>query len=83
MPAGRYVLRLEGQWERWQEPAVVAITIQQNVPRGFNLLIALIAISIGPILMLIYHISFEHKRWSESMFTTSGSSSDDDDDGSD
>lgn len=77
MPAGRYVLRLEGQWEKWQEPAVVSVTIQQNVATGFNLLLALIAITIGPIVMLIYHISFEHKRWAESMFTSSGGDDDD------
>ena len=78
MPTGRYVLRLEGQWEKWQEPAAVSVTILQNVPTGLNLLLALIAISIGPIAMLIYHISFERKRWSESMFTSSGSDDDDD-----
>lgn len=72
MPAGRYVLRLEGQWEKWQLPAVVTVKIEQNVTRGFNLLVALIVLSIGPIAMLIYHISFEHKRWSESMFSSSG-----------
>jgi hypothetical protein len=77
MPAGRYVLRLEGQWERWQQPAVVTVKIEQNVTRGFNLLIALIVLSIGPIAMLIYHISFEHKRWSESMFSSSGGGDDD------
>ncbi len=80
MPGGRYVLRLEGQWEKWQEPAVVSVSIVQNVTHGFNWLIALIALSIGPILMIIYHISFEHKRWSESMFSSSGSGDDDDDD---
>ena len=80
MPAGRYILRLEGQWEKWQEPAVVAITVQQNVSNGFNWLVALIAISVGPIVMAIYHIGFERRRWSESMFSTSGDDSDDDDD---
>ena len=77
MPGGKYVLRLEGQWEKWQQPATVSVMVEQNVTSGFNLLLALIAISIGPIVMLIYHISFEHKRWSESMFSSSG---DDDDD---
>jgi hypothetical protein len=78
MPAGRYILRLEGQWEKWQEPAVVTVSVKQNVPTGFNLLIALIAISVGPIVMLIYHIGFERRRWSESMFSTSGDDDDDD-----
>ena len=77
MPGGRYILRLEGQWERWQQPAAVSIKIEQNVTHGFNLLIALIVISIGPIIMIIYHIGFERRRWSESMF---GGGSDDDDD---
>jgi uncharacterized protein DUF4178 len=79
MPAGRYVLRLEGQWERWQQPATVAIRIEQNVTHGFNLLIALIVLSVGPIAMAIYHIGFERRRWSESMFTETGSDDDDDD----
>ncbi|HEV2836903.1 MAG TPA: DUF4178 domain-containing protein [Pyrinomonadaceae bacterium] len=79
MPAGRYILRLEGQWERWQQPASVEIKVQQNVTHGFNFLIALIVLSVGPILMGIYHIAFERRRWSESMFTESGSDDDDDD----
>lgn len=78
MPGGRYILRLEGQWEKWQQPAVVSIRIEQNVTHGFNWLLALIALSIGPIVMIIYHISFEHKRWSESMFSSSGGGGDDD-----
>jgi hypothetical protein len=69
MPAGRYVLRLEGQWEKWQEPAVVTVKIEQNVAHGFNLIAALIALSIVPVLMGFYHISFERRRWSESMFS--------------
>ena len=79
MPAGRYVLRLEGQWDKWQSPATVTIRIEQNVAHGVNLLVALIVLSIGPVLMLIYHIGFERRRWSESMFSDSGSSDDDDD----
>jgi len=78
MPPGRYVLRLEGQWERWQQPAVVTIRIEQNVTHGINLLIALIVLSIGPVIMVIYHIGFERRRWSESMFG-GGDDSDDDD----
>jgi hypothetical protein len=80
MPAGRYVLRLEGQWEKWQQPATVSIKIEQNVTHGFNLLLALIALSVGPIIMGIYHIGFERRRWSESMFSSSGSDDDSDDD---
>src|SRR5215203_2054327 len=79
MPAGRYILRLEGQWEKWQQPAIVTIRIEQNVTHGFNLLIALIVLSVGPIVMAIYHIGFERRRWSESMFGGGDDDSDDDD----
>jgi len=79
MPGGRYVLRLEGQWEKWQQPATVALKIEQNVTHGFNLLLALIGLSIGPIIMIIYHVGFERRKWSESMFTDTGEDDDDDD----
>ena len=79
MPGGRYVLRLEGQWERWQQPAVVSVKVEQNVTYGLNLLIALIVLSIGPIIMIIYHIGFERRRWSESMFGGGGDDDDDED----
>ena len=79
LPGGKYVLRLEGQWEKWQLPATVSVRIVQNVSNGFNLLLLLIGLSIVPIIMGIYHISFERRRWSESMFS-GGDSSDDDDD---
>ena len=72
MPAGKYVLRLEGQWEKWQEPATVSVRIEQNVTNGFNLILVLIGLSIVPIIMGIYHISFERRRWSESMFSGGG-----------
>jgi len=79
LPAGRYVLRLEGQWEKWQQPATVSVRVEQNVTRGFNFLIALIVLSVVPVLMIVYHIGFERRRWSESMFGGGGDSSDDDD----
>ena len=78
MPGGKYVLRLEGQWEKWQEPATISVQVEQNVTNGFNFIVVLIVLSIVPIIMGIYHISFERRRWAESMF--SGGSNDDDDD---
>ena len=78
LPAGRYGLRLEGQWEKWQQPATVSVRVEQNVVRGMNFLVALIVLSVVPVLMIVYHIGFERRRWSESMFG-GGDSSDDDD----
>ena len=78
VPGGRYVLRLEGQWEKWQQPATAAIKIEQNVSNGFNLLLLLIGLSIVPIIMGIYHFAFERRRWSQSMFGGSEDSDDSD-----
>jgi hypothetical protein len=77
VPSGKYVLRLEGQWEKWQQPAVVTVRVEQNVTHGINLILVLIVVSILPVIMLVYHISFERRRWAESMF---GGGSDDDSD---
>jgi Zn finger protein HypA/HybF involved in hydrogenase expression len=74
LPAGKYTLRLEAQWEKWQQPMPVTVTVEQGATRGINLIIALIVLSIIPIFVLIWHIIFESRRWSESMF---GGSSDD------
>jgi hypothetical protein len=77
LPAGKYTLRLEAQWgDKWQQPTNVNVKIDQGDIRGFNFLIALIALSVIPILVAFWHWSFERKRWSESMFSES---SDDDD----
>ena len=77
MPGGRYLLRLEGQWEKWQQPANLTVKVEQNVSLGINFLLALIVLSVIPIAMGIYHIRFERRRWSESMFG-GGNDSDDD-----
>jgi hypothetical protein len=82
MPGGKYTLRLEAQWEKWQQPMPVLITVEQGTNRGVNLILALIVISIIPIFVIIWQIVFESRRWSESSFGGS-SDSDDSDSGSD
>ncbi len=76
LPAGRYILRIEGQWEKWQQPVNVDLKIEQNVTHGFNFLLALIAVSVAPVVLGIYHFNFERRRWSESMFGGGGSDDD-------
>ena len=72
------MLRLEAQWEKWQQPASLSVKVEQNVMHGINFILALIILSILPVIMMIYHINFERRRWSESMFGGGSSSSDDD-----
>lgn len=85
LPGGKYTIRIEAQWggenttaTAWQKPMPITVTVEQNETRGVNLIIALIAISVIPILVIIWHIVFESRRWSESMFGGSSDSGDDD-----
>lgn len=69
LPAGTYTLGLEARWEKWQQPATVTIKIEQGVPRALHLIIALIAISIFPAIIALYHYSFEKRRWEDSDYS--------------
>lgn len=82
LPAGKYTLRLEAQWEKWQQPMPVTVTIEQGTTSGVNFIIALLVLSLIPIFVIIWHLIFESRRWSESMFSSSGSGSDSESDSS-
>ena len=70
VPAGTYTLRLEGQWEKWQQGSPgVSVMIEQGVSHGGYWLTALIAISIVPIFMFFRRLAFEARRWKDSMYT--------------
>ena len=74
LPAGKYTLRVEGTWQDWQKSMPISLKVEQNVNRGVNFLCALIVLLIVPVLGLIRKISFESRKWKDSMFSTSGSS---------
>jgi hypothetical protein len=84
LPEGRYTMRLEAQWENWNQaaPPQITVRVEQGVPRLFNLLLALIALSVPPLLMAFRHFSFERRRWADSAFNpySGGGDSDDSDD---
>ncbi|MEO8041196.1 MAG: DUF4178 domain-containing protein [Acidobacteriota bacterium] len=71
LPAGKYTLRVEGTWQDWQQPMPISLTVEQNVNRGVNFLCAFIVLLIVPVLGLFRKISFESRRWKDSMFSTS------------
>ena len=75
LPAGTYTLRIEGSWQNWTRSMPVTVRVEQGVVRGVNFICALVLLLIVPILGLFRKISFESRRWSESMF---GGSDDDD-----
>ncbi len=68
VPAGKYKLRVEATWEHWTRPMPVRLKVEQGVVRGVNFWLAFILLAIVPVVTLIRKLSFESKRWSESMF---------------
>jgi Zn finger protein HypA/HybF involved in hydrogenase expression len=72
VPAGKYSMRISGNWQAWQQPLPVKFKVEQNVLRGVNFWLCFILLLIVPFLTLIWKFSFESRRWSESMFTASG-----------
>jgi uncharacterized Zn finger protein (UPF0148 family) len=73
LPAGKYTLRVEGTWQDWQKPMPISLKVEQNVNRGVNFLCAFIVLLIVPVLGLFRKITFESRRWKDSMFSTSSS----------
>jgi hypothetical protein len=81
LPAGTYTLRLEGQWEKWQEPSPnLSVQLVQGVPRFNHLLIALIVVSLIPAYTLVRRLMFEGSRWKDSMYTSAPSYNSEDSD---
>lgn len=66
LPAGRYSLRLEAQWEKWQEPLAVQVSVRQGVPRILYFAVLLVLLAIGPAVIVVRRASFEQRRWAES-----------------
>ncbi|HEX8336416.1 MAG TPA: DUF4178 domain-containing protein [Pyrinomonadaceae bacterium] len=79
LPEGRYTMRLEAQWENWNQatPPQFTVRVEQGVPRMLNLLLLLAALSLIPVLFAIAHFSFERKRWADSAFNPYESGDDD------
>lgn len=73
LPAGKYTLRVEGTWEKWQTQMPVSVKVEQNVVRGVNFICSLLLLMIVPVIGLVRKISFESGRWKDSMFGSSSS----------
>jgi ribosomal protein S27AE len=70
VPDGRYTMRLEAQWENWNQsaPPRLDVRVEQGVPRLMNLVLLLVGLSVIPILSAFRHFSFERRRWADSAF---------------
>jgi hypothetical protein len=66
VPAGRYVLRLQPQWETSAAPARYEVHLRRGVPRFYQALLAVLALGVWPLLVAWRKMRFEAERWSES-----------------
>ena len=66
VPAGRYTLRLEPQWEAGHAPPEYELTVRSRVPRFGYAVLAVMAVLGWPVLMLLLWARFEMQRWNES-----------------
>jgi hypothetical protein len=66
VPPGRYLLRLEPQWEAGTAPPDYTLTVRNRVPRFPYALLAMIAVLVWPAIVTWRWFRFEVARWSES-----------------
>jgi hypothetical protein len=77
---GRYVLRLEPQWEPGKQPVAYNVTLRSRVTRFYWFLFAGLLLGFWPLVVAWRHLRFEGQRWSESDHSWTASSSDPEDD---
>jgi hypothetical protein len=68
VPAGEYSLKLETAWEDRAKPCVARLRVEQDDPDPMCGCCAMVVLSIVPLLVGLYHLSFEHRRWQQSFF---------------
>ena len=69
VPEGNYILGLDARWEKFQQPAVLSVRVEQGSPNALHLVVALVLISVLPLIMIFYHFSFERRRWEDSDYS--------------
>ena len=69
LPADKYNMRMEIQWEHWQQPMPLTVRVEQGVPRLSHMFLAMLAISIIPLIVAVWHLVFSRRRWEDSPYT--------------
>lgn len=80
VPKGKYVLRLEPEFEAGKQPDWYAARLRSGVPRFYRLVWVLLFIGAWPFFLMISRIRFESARWADSDVSGGGGSSDSGDD---
>ena len=77
VPKGRYVLRLEPEFEAGKAPPSYHVTLRSGVTHFGRFILVLFLLTLGPLAMGLSYVRFESRRWAESDYASgsSGSSS--------
>ena len=71
--SGKYILRLEGHWEKQTQPIFFNVEISQTALDPILVFLVFGWITLIPIVMGILSLMFEGSRWGESMYGSSSS----------
>jgi hypothetical protein len=66
VPPGRYVVRLEPQWEPGKAPPSYELELRSGVARFYQALFAMLAVGFWPLIVAWRNFRFEMQRWAES-----------------
>jgi hypothetical protein len=80
VPPGRYVMRLGPQWEAGKPPPSYDLRVRSRVPRFYQLVLAMLALFVWPVVVGWRSMRFEGRRWAESDHAPGSGGGDDDDD---
>lgn len=69
VPAGNYTLKLDIQQVLSSQPQSLRVQIIEDDPQLIYLVYVLIALSVIPLLVMLWHFSFEKRRWEDSDYS--------------
>jgi hypothetical protein len=69
VPPGRYTLNFQAEWDQKAASPDLQLTVRHGVMHKLHFILALIALSIIPIIVGFKKLGFEARRWSESDFS--------------
>lgn len=72
-PAGNYAMRLELEWEPGRTPPPLRVIVKEGVFRWSHFLIALVLLSVPPVISVFKRLAWESRRWQESDHSPFGS----------
>ena len=82
-PPGKYTLALGMQWQAGRTPDTLSVNVREGVFRWPYFILALLAISVLPVLATLRRISWESQRWKDSSYSPFGQVQSDDEDADD